>query len=111
MTPVEYAAITTAPWIEPHNPGHIPIIAHGNEPVDAAQLARIHDEFRRIHTNRVNVDQAPNRIILEAYLTAGRIPATVCKSLSTSNFDAPQNHLRFHQSHPTCGQLQKDYRV
>jgi hypothetical protein len=35
--------------------------------VDAAQLTRLHDEFRRIHTNRVNVDQAIKCIILEAY--------------------------------------------
>jgi hypothetical protein len=27
----------------------------------------MHDEFRRIYTNRINVDQALKRIILEAY--------------------------------------------
>jgi hypothetical protein len=64
---VEYAFITTMPWAETHNPGPIPVIAHDTDPVDAAQLVRIYDEFRRIHTNRVNVDQALKRILLEAY--------------------------------------------
>jgi uncharacterized protein YlbG (UPF0298 family) len=35
--------------------------------VDAAHIAHIHEKFRRIYTNMVNVDQALKRIILEAY--------------------------------------------
>jgi hypothetical protein len=35
--------------------------------VDAAQLARMHAECRHIYTNRINVYQALNRLILEAY--------------------------------------------
>jgi hypothetical protein len=48
-------------------PGPIPIIAHGTDPMDAEQLALLHDEFRCIHTNRVDVDQALKRTILEAF--------------------------------------------
>jgi hypothetical protein len=39
----------------------------GTNAVDAAQQARMHAEFRRIYTNRINVDQALKKIILEAY--------------------------------------------
>jgi hypothetical protein len=35
--------------------------------VDAAQLARIHAECSRIYKNRINVDQALKKLILEAY--------------------------------------------
>jgi hypothetical protein len=35
--------------------------------VDAAQISRMYDEFRRIYTNRINVDKVLKRIILEAY--------------------------------------------
>jgi hypothetical protein len=67
MTPMEYAVISATPWAEPRNPGPIPSIAHGTDPVDAAQLACLHDEFRRIHANLDNVEQALKRIILEAF--------------------------------------------
>jgi hypothetical protein len=45
----------------------IPVIATGTDPVNAVQIVRLHDEFRCVHTTRVNVDQALKRIILEAY--------------------------------------------
>jgi hypothetical protein len=64
---VEFAVIAAMPWTEPYNPGPIPVIAPGTNAVDAAQLARLHDEFRRIHTNLVNVYQALKHILLEAY--------------------------------------------
>jgi hypothetical protein len=35
--------------------------------MDTAQIARMHADFHRIYTNRVNVDQALKRLILEAY--------------------------------------------
>jgi hypothetical protein len=67
MTQVEYAAISASPWVEPYNPNDIRIIPPGTNAVDAAQFACMHDDFRRIYTNRIKVDQALNRIILEAY--------------------------------------------
>jgi hypothetical protein len=45
----------------------IPIIAHDTDPMDAAQLARLHDEFKHIYPNHVNVEKTLKRIILEAY--------------------------------------------
>jgi hypothetical protein len=35
--------------------------------VDAAQITRMHAEFRLIYTNMINVDQALKRLILETY--------------------------------------------
>jgi hypothetical protein len=67
MTQVEYATISTSPWVEPYNPNAVPIIPPGTTAVDAAQIARMHAECRRIYTNRINVDQALKKIILEAY--------------------------------------------
>jgi hypothetical protein len=67
ITQVEYAAISASPWVEPLNPNVIPIIPTGTNVVDAAQLARMHAECRRIHTSRINVDQALKKLILEAY--------------------------------------------
>jgi hypothetical protein len=58
MTQVEYAAISTSPWVEPYNPNATPIIPTGTTAVDAAQIARMHAECHRIYTNRINVDQA-----------------------------------------------------
>jgi hypothetical protein len=67
MIQVEYAAISATPWVEPFNPGAITIIPAGTNAVDAAQIARMHDEFRCIYTNRIHVDQALNTIMLELY--------------------------------------------
>jgi hypothetical protein len=67
MTQVEYAAISASPWVDPYNLNSIPIILPGTNAVDAAQIARMHDEFRRIYTNIINVDQALKQIILEAH--------------------------------------------
>jgi hypothetical protein len=67
MTQVEYVAISAAPWIEPFNPGTIPIIPEGTNTVDNAQIACMYDEFHRIYTNRINVDQALKCIMLEVY--------------------------------------------
>jgi hypothetical protein len=67
MTQVEYAAISVTPWVEHLNPGAIPIIPAGTNTLDADQIARIHDEFCRIYTSGINVDQALKIIILEAY--------------------------------------------
>jgi hypothetical protein len=58
MTQVEYATISTSPWVEPYNPNAVPIIPPGTAAVDAAQIARMHAECRRIYTNRINIDQA-----------------------------------------------------
>jgi hypothetical protein len=66
-TQVEYATISTSPWVEPYNPNTIPIIPTGTTAVDAAQIAQMHAECRRIYTNRINVDQALKKMILEAY--------------------------------------------
>jgi hypothetical protein len=63
---VEYAAISASPWVEPYNPNDIPIIPPGINAVDADQIARMHDEVRRIYTNIINLDQALKRIMLEA---------------------------------------------
>jgi hypothetical protein len=67
MTQVEYAKISTSPWIEPYNPNAVPIIPPGTTAVDDAQIARMHAECRRIYTNRINVDQALKKLILEVY--------------------------------------------
>jgi hypothetical protein len=67
MSQVEFAAVSASPWLEPFNPNAIPIIQPGTTAVDAAQLARMHAECRRIYTNRINVDQALKKLILEAY--------------------------------------------
>jgi hypothetical protein len=67
MTQVEYSAISATPWVEPYNPVATLLIAAGINAVDAAKIARLRDEFRRIRTNHINVYQALKRIILEAY--------------------------------------------
>jgi hypothetical protein len=67
MTQVEYVSISASPWVEPYNPNAIPIIPPGTNAVDEAQLARMHAECRRIYTDRINVDQALKRLILQAY--------------------------------------------
>jgi hypothetical protein len=51
---VEYAAISTSQWVEPYNPNAIPIIPPCTTAVDAAQIARMNAECRRIYTNRIN---------------------------------------------------------
>jgi hypothetical protein len=66
-TQVEYAAISTPPWVKPYNPNAIPIIPTVTTAMDAAQISQMHDECRRIYTNRINVDQALKKQILEAY--------------------------------------------
>jgi hypothetical protein len=58
MTQVEYTTISTSPWVEPYNPNAVPTIPPGTTAVDAAQIARMHAEYHRIYTNRINVDQA-----------------------------------------------------
>jgi hypothetical protein len=67
MTQVDYYTISATPWVEPFNPGAIPIIPPGTNAVYAAKIARVYDEFCRIYTNRINVDQSLKRIMLEAY--------------------------------------------
>jgi hypothetical protein len=67
ISQVEYAAVSASPWVEHFNPNAIPIITPGTNTVDADQLARIHDECRRIYTNRINVYQALKKLILAAY--------------------------------------------
>jgi hypothetical protein len=42
MTQVEYATISTSPWVEPYNPNAAPIIPPGTTAVDAAQIERMH---------------------------------------------------------------------
>jgi hypothetical protein len=66
MTQVEYAAISTSPWVGPYNPNAIPIIPPDTA-VDAVQISGMHAECRRIYKNRINVDQALKTLILEAY--------------------------------------------
>jgi hypothetical protein len=39
MTQVEYATISTSPWVEPYNPNTVPIIPPGTTALDAAQIA------------------------------------------------------------------------
>jgi hypothetical protein len=39
MAPMEYASISNTTWASPYEPGPIPSIAHGPDPVAAAQLA------------------------------------------------------------------------
>jgi hypothetical protein len=67
MTQVEYSVISKTLWEEPYTPGATPLVAAGTNTMDAAQIARLHDKFRRIHTNYINVDQSLKRIIMEAY--------------------------------------------
>jgi hypothetical protein len=67
MTQVEYATISATPSVEPFNPGAIPTNPEGTNTVDTSQIARMHDEFHRIYTSMINVDQALKRIMLEAY--------------------------------------------
>jgi hypothetical protein len=58
MSQVEYADVSASLWVEPLNANSIPIIPPDTNAVDAAQLARMHAECRRIYTNCINVDQA-----------------------------------------------------
>jgi hypothetical protein len=67
MTQVEYAVISASPWVDPYHHNATPSIPPGTNAVDAAQITRMHDEFCRINTDIINVDQALKRIILEAY--------------------------------------------
>jgi hypothetical protein len=67
MNQVEYASISSSPWVEPFNPNAIPIIPPGTNYVDAVQLTRMHAECCRIYTNRINVEQSLNKLILESY--------------------------------------------
>jgi hypothetical protein len=67
MSQVEYAIISTSPWVEPYNTNAVPIIPPCTTAVDAAQIAWMHAECRRIYTNHINVDQALKKLILEAY--------------------------------------------
>jgi hypothetical protein len=67
MTQVEYATISASPWVERFNTNSSPIIPPVANAVDAAQLACMHSECRRIYTNIINVYQALKRLILEAY--------------------------------------------
>jgi hypothetical protein len=39
MTQVEYATISTSPWVEPYNPNTVPIIPPGTTALDAAHIA------------------------------------------------------------------------
>jgi hypothetical protein len=68
MTQVEYGAISATPWVEPFNHGAIPIIPPDTKAVDAAQIARMHYEFCRIYTNRINVDQGLKRIMIKYHV-------------------------------------------
>jgi hypothetical protein len=67
MIQVEYGTISTSPWVEPYNLKAVPIITPGTTAVDAAQIAQMHAECHGIYTNRINVDQALEKLILEAY--------------------------------------------
>jgi hypothetical protein len=67
ITQVDYSVISATPWADLHNPGAIPLIASGTNTIDASQIARLNEAFRRIHTNHINVDQSLKRIILVAY--------------------------------------------
>jgi hypothetical protein len=67
MTQVDYAAISATPWVEPLNYGSIPVFPLDTNAVYAAQTTRMHDECCRIYTNRIHVDPALKRIMLEAY--------------------------------------------
>jgi hypothetical protein len=67
MTQAEYANISTPPWVEPYNHKTILIIPPGTNTVDPAQIARMHDEFRRIYINIINVYQALKWIIPKSY--------------------------------------------
>jgi hypothetical protein len=67
MAQVEYATLSPSPWVEPYNPNAVPMIPPGTLAVDAAQIAGMPTECRRIYTNRINVDQALKKLILEAY--------------------------------------------
>jgi hypothetical protein len=58
MTQVEYATISTFPWVGPYNPNAVPIIPPGTTAVDAAQISRMHAECRRIYINRIKLDQS-----------------------------------------------------
>jgi hypothetical protein len=58
ITQVEYDAISAMHWVEPFNPGAIPNTPPGTKTVDAAQITRMRDEFRRIYTHIINVEQA-----------------------------------------------------
>jgi hypothetical protein len=67
MAQVEYAPISSTPWVEPFNPGAITIFPPDTSAVDAAQITCMHDECCRIYTNRTHVDPALKIIMLEAY--------------------------------------------
>jgi hypothetical protein len=84
MTHVENYGVSTPSWAEPYNSGPIHVSEAGINVVDAAQLARLHAEFRPIHTNRINVDQAIKRIIVEAYDNMNTSQLALCTLLRLS---------------------------
>jgi hypothetical protein len=45
MTHMEYTVIIGTPWAEPYDPGTIPLITTGTDPINAAQILRLHDKF------------------------------------------------------------------
>jgi hypothetical protein len=106
MTQLEYYVISAAPWAEPYNPGPIPVIADGTNAVDDAQLARLRDEFRRIQTNHINLDQALKCIILEEYdnMYASLLEDYLLQYANRSELEILM-HLKtaiwFHQPHPS----------
>jgi hypothetical protein len=110
MIQVEYTAISATPWAEPFNPGVIPIIPAGTNSIDAAQIARMHDEFRRIHTNHINVDQAPKRIILEAYdnMYTSKLEDYLVQYANRSALEAPM-HLTQNYGFINPTQLAENY--
>jgi hypothetical protein len=99
MTQVEYAKISTSPWLEPNNPNMGPIIPPVVIAVDAAQIARMHAECRRIYTNRINVDQKLKKLILEAYdnmhpsQLEDYLSVTLCKQVHTRDPHAFERNL------------------
>jgi hypothetical protein len=112
MTQVDYSAISATPWAEPYTPGAIPTIAAGTNAVDAAYIERVRDEFRRIHTNRINVDQALKCIILDAYdnIYTSQLEDYLLHYVNSSALEISM-HLKkicFHQSNATCRQLKQD---
>jgi hypothetical protein len=98
MTQAEYVAISATPWVEPFNPGTIPIIPAGTNKVDTAQISRMHDSFRCIYMNRMNVDyllQYANRSAHEVLMHLKQTYRFINPTQLTDNYNRMMALIKF----------------
>jgi hypothetical protein len=67
VTVQECTAISAIPFGVYVNPGPIAQVAVGTEAVAADSIVRVYSEVKRIHTTRLNCDEACKKLILASY--------------------------------------------